>query len=119
MLISRASFGGLKMSKKMIAPQTKITIVKPNGITDQKTSSQKAPSMDWGRSSSARRRYLTAKKIIMKKINVTKKTETATRKNKSASTRGAMVEACSGKRGNPRFMLQHSPEPAICDHVHG
>ena len=68
------------MSKKMIAPQTYITIVKPNGITDQTTSSQRFPSMGSGRSSSARRRYLTAKTRMAKEISATKKTDTAMRK---------------------------------------
>src|SRR5919106_3368198 len=92
------------MSKKMIAPQTNITIVRPRGITDQKTSSQMLPSIGGGRSASERRRYLTAKNIIRKKISALKNPATATRKKNSASTLGAMVDACSGNRGKPIFM---------------
>src|SRR6266498_702415 len=88
----------------MIAPQTNMTIVRPNGIADQKISSQKFPSMGRGRSCSERRRYLTAKTKMAKKISATKKTDTATRKKNSASTRDAMVDACSGNKGKPRFI---------------
>src|SRR6266540_2446343 len=80
----------------MIAPQTNMTIVRPNGIADQKISSQKFPSMGRGRSSSERRRYLTAKTKMAKKISATKKN--------NASTRDAMVDACSGNKGKPRFI---------------
>ena len=45
------------MSKKMTAPQTNITMVKPKGTTDQRISNQRSPSMGFGRSSWLRRRY--------------------------------------------------------------
>ena len=49
----------------------------------------------------SRRRYLIAKKTIRPAISSEKKTEIASRKKYSASTRPAIVEACSGKRGVP------------------
>src|SRR5262249_11312536 len=52
-----------------------------------------------------RGRYLIAKYRMKKKISPAKKTATPSKNPYSASTRGAMVEACSGQRRNADSIL--------------
>jgi hypothetical protein len=92
------------MWKKTCAPHTNMTTVSRKGMMLQASSRGSEPSISSGRSSSERRRYLTAKTTSVAAIPTEKNTVTPTRKRKRASTSLAMTEACSGKRGKPALM---------------
>src|SRR6187402_1010965 len=99
------SAGGRDIAKKTLAPQTKITMQMISGITDQAISSQKPPWIRDPTSSGARRLNLMANTTIEPAIRMEKNAVMPIRKKYSASTRAAIVEAASGKRGVPDHIV--------------
>src|SRR5579875_2211959 len=83
----------------MFAPHKNMMRKTNNGVMVQNHSRGLLPVMRGVRSSSARRWYLKAKKSTNPAISTAMVPQTAQRKKNSASTRWAVVEACSGNKG--------------------
>src|SRR5690242_4078055 len=94
------SAGGRASARKIFAPQKNMTVTIASGIAVQTISSGSDPWISGGRSSSDRRRNLTAKYAMHRKMSVEKNTATPHRKKNSTSTDPAIVEARGGKSGN-------------------
>ena len=101
----------------MLAPHRNIMRKTNIGEMVQNHSRRLLPRIRGVRSSSARRRYLTAKYSSSSAIDTAMMPVTAQRKKNSVSTRSAVVEACSGNRGTsanisrPLRKPPASPEP--------
>src|SRR5262245_19178849 len=104
------SFGTRCSVKNTSALHRKMTSTMPAGISVQASSSGSEPWISAGRSSSERRRNLTANTASSVAISTPKNTLTAIRKRYSASTLPAVVEAPSGKK--KRQLPTRQPLPA-------
>src|SRR5918994_1636302 len=97
--MSSVSDGGRTIAKYTLAPQTNITIARTNGIAVHISSSASDPWIGAPTSSGWRRRYLIAKMMTSTVTTSAKNALTAVMKKYRLSTRGAIVDACSGKSG--------------------
>src|SRR5262245_47076985 len=97
--MSVASRGGVASEKKIRAPQTKRTIVRPNGMIVHASSSASEPSIGVPRVRVAVFRYLIANTTIRTQMSAAKKALIETRKRATASTCPESDEALSGNRG--------------------
>src|SRR5882672_6529124 len=92
-----------------------MTIVRPNGMIIQVSSSGSEPSIGVAIRLSGRRRYLKEKKMITVQISVAKNALNPSRKKKSASTRPDRDEALSGKRGKSFHIAGFSSPPRAAE----
>src|SRR5215218_3229789 len=107
--MSSVSDGGRAMAKYTLAPHTNITIARMNGIPVQISSSASDPWMGAPISFTCRRRYLIAKMMTSTVTTSAKNALTDVMKKYRLSTRGAIVDACSGKSGVPGCMKVRKP----------
>jgi hypothetical protein len=107
--------GGLDIAKNTLAPHTKMINTIASGAALQPISSSMLPRMFAPMASGVRRRYLIAYQTINPAIRSEKNTVRATRKKYNASTRLAIVEADSGKRGVPDHISGKPRELEIGD----